>query len=73
MATIAPPFAAHSPFSCASLDPVAERLLGRPLQLGVDRQPHGVPGLGQLAELAVARHLAERVHAHLPDPRLPRR
>ena len=47
-------------------DPVLERLLGGALEVGVDRQPDVVAGLGQLAELALARDPAERVDEHAP-------
>ncbi len=51
--------------------PVLERVLGRPLEARVDRQLHRVAGLGSAAELAIARHLPERVHADLAQPGRP--
>ena len=47
-------------------DPVGERLLGRALEVDVDRQPDVVAGLRQLAELPLARDPPERVDEDAP-------
>ena len=46
---------------------VRERLLRRPLELVVDREPEAVAGLRHLAELALAGHAPERVDVHAPE------
>jgi hypothetical protein len=51
-----------------SLDPIDERLLGGPLQLGVEREPQREPLLEVVAVARPASRTAERVHAKACEP-----
>ena len=62
---MAPPLASTDLFSWASCDAVAERPLGRALQLDVEREADGVARLRVAARLDGALRAAERVDADL--------